>query len=250
MNLGLEGKAAIVTGAGKGIGRAVASALAEEGVRVVAADLDEKAANETASLIEAGGGSAVGRGLDVTKLESVRQLIRGVHQEFGQIDILVNNAGMATLSTIEAMSDDDWDLVMNVNLKGTFYCSREILPIFRQQQSGAVVNFASAVVKSGGMTPYGHYVAAKSGVWGFTKHLARESAPYGVRVNAVAPGTVDTDFIKLLPPEVRAATDKAIPLGRIATPEDIAPVVVFLVSDAARYITGELIDVNGGAIMD
>lgn len=250
MDLKLRGKVAVVTGAAKGIGFAVAQILVNEGANVVIADIDGDKALQAAKELNRTAAQCLAYETDVTDKGNVRQLVQWINEEFGRLDILVNNAGMATLCSIEDLSEEEWDRVIDVNLKGTFLCSQAVLQTFRRQQAGNIVNFCSAVVKTGAMSPYGHYVAAKAGIWGLTKHLARHTASYGVRVNAVAPGTTETDFLDVLTPELRHAAAQGIPLGRVATPEDIALVVVFLASDAARYITGELINVNGGTIMD
>lgn len=250
MKLGLNGKVAIVTGSGKGIGRAIGEALIAEGVHTVIADIDYDLAKQTASELACESARCISKHVDVASSSSVHALVKETLDEFDTIDILINNAGMATLAPIDELTEAEWDRVININLKGTFLCSQAVLAPFKQQGSGNIVNFASEVIKTGANSPYGHYVAAKAGVWGLTMHLARHTARHGIRVNAVAPGATDTDFIKILPPDVRQRAEESAPLGGLARPEDIANAVVFLVSDAARFITGELIDINGGTTMD
>jgi len=250
MNLNLQGKVAVVTGAAAGIGREVARAFAREGVRVALVDIDAEGVHREAQTLSSEATPCLGLVGDVADRSRVFAMVAEAHAAFGRIDILFNNAGISTRCPMESLPEEDWDRVLAVNLKGTFLCIQAVLPLFRRQGSGAIVNSSSVVVKSGGNGQYAHYVASKAGIWGLTKHVARHAAAYGVRCNAVAPGTTETAFLRGLTPERRIRYGQEIPLGRIAQTDDIAPVVLFLASDAARYITGELVDVNGGMQMD
>jgi len=250
MELGVRGRAAIVTGGGKGIGRAIAHVLADEGVSVAIGDIDHYAAEQVSALIRSRGGRSIACRADVSDRSQVNELFDCAVGEFGSVEYLVNNAGISSVAHIEELTDEIWDRVMNVNMKGTLYCCQAVLPTLKRQRSGAIVNVISSVVKTGAAAPYGHYVASKAAMWGFTKRLARETAPFGIRANGVAPGTIETDLIRETASDARGEADKLIPLGRIGTPREVAATVLFLLSDMASYITGELINVNGGAVMD
>ena len=168
----------------------------------------------------------------------------------GRIDILVNNAGVMRPASVEDTTEEEWERIMNVNLKGTFICSKAVMEVMKKQKYGKIVNIASASGKIGGVATGPHYSASKAGIICFTKTLARELAPYGINVNCVAPGPIDTPMFQLFSKETRESIIKRIPLGRIGEPRDVAEAVLFLVSDAAKYITGETLDVNGGFLMD
>lgn len=251
--MSFEGKVAIVTGAGskRGIGKAIALCLAQKGADIVVADMNLEGAKEVAKEIEGLGRKAIAVEVNVTKESDVQQMVETTLKEFGKVDILVNNAGITqpvkTIDTTEA----DWDRVIAVNLKGTFLCSKAVLKPMMEQKYGRIVNISSVSGKRGGGVYGGsHYSAAKAGILGFAKALAREVVEYGITVNSVAPGLVDTDIRAGLPMEKERAIWETIPMKRPGSAMEIAETVAFLASDAASYITGEDIDVNGGSHMD
>ena len=239
-------KSAIITGSSRGIGRAIAIALAEKGYSVVVNyDRDEMAASHTVDAIKEMGADVLSIKADVSWKEDAENLINRVMDEWGRIDVLVNNAGiLPNPRKIEDISDQEWERVMGINLKGAFYCSRAVVPHMKKQRSGNIVNISSVAGKEGG-TVGAHYAASKAGMIGLTKALAKELAQYNIRVNAVAPGPVDTEF---LPEDLKAKLSKLSLLGRIAKPEEVAHAVLFLIEN--EHITGETINVNGGRYMD
>ncbi len=244
----LKGKVTAVTGAGQGIGRAIALTLAREGAAVVVSDIDSKMAQQTAQEIKAKGGQAVALKVDVTKRRDAEALTERAVQKFGRLDILVNNAGIYPSAPIIEIKEEEWDLVMAINLKGTFLCSQAAVRQMMVQRQGSVVNVASVDAKAR-TTGNAHYAASKAGVISFTRTLACEMATYGIRVNAVSPGWIGTETLRKKSDRWQQAMDE-IPVGRLGTPEDVAEAVLFLVSDVAGYITGEVLDVNGGIFMD
>jgi len=250
----LKDKVAVVTGAGseRGIGRAIALNLAKEGSNVVVVDINSEGIQKVAQEVENIGTQALAVKVDVTQPEEVFQMAKKIIQRFGKIDILVNNAGITQSKTLVDMSIEDWDRIIDVNLKGTFLCTKAVLPQMIEQREGKIVCISSVSAKRGGGIFGGvHYSSAKAGVLGFVKALAREVAQYNINVNAVAPGLVDTDITGgRMTPERKKEVVSLIPKGRIASPEEIAKAVVFLLSDWASYITGATLDVNGGLYMD
>ncbi len=265
----LNGRIAAVTGAGAGIGRAIARALAAEGARVAVTDINLDAARETVRLIEESGGTARAWRLDVTQRDEIVQVVGAVREwGEGRIDIWVNNAGVSTMNRFVDLTEHDWDFNMNVNAKGTFLCSQAVARVMMEQDSipdselrGKIINIASMAGKRGNAPFLAHYVASKFAVVGLTQATAGELAPYKITVNAVCPGYVATSMQERelrWEAELRGTTPEAVrelyvqdtPLGRIETPEDVARVVVFLASPLADFITGEAINVNGGAWMD
>ncbi len=246
----LSGQVAVVTGAARGIGRAIALALAEEGCDVMVSDLDEGRAQEVAQEIARMGRRAVAIRTDVSKLSDVQRLFEIVLQHFGKLDILVNNAGIIRRGTLEDHTDEDWELVMAVNLRGTYYCSREAARIMKRQRSGRIINISSVAGKVGDITSAPSYGPSKAAVNALTKSLARELAPFGITVNAVAPHAIETEMSAEWSEERRRAVIAQIPLGRMGKPEEVAAAVVFLASPGAAFITGEILDVNGGYLMD
>jgi len=246
-----ESAIAIVTGAGKGFGRAITVRLAREGIGVVAADVNRSAADETAALVRAAGGQAWASQVDVAEADSVGAMVRGAMAHRGRIDILVNNAGIWRSAPTEQTTEAEWDRVVNVNLKGVFLCCRAVIPIMKAQRRGHIVNIASIAARNGGTFSGIAYVASKAGVVGMTKKLAKELGPAGIVVNGINPGHSETGIMAGVDLTIiRDALLKATPLGRAAEPEDIADVVAFLASDAARFVHGETIEVNGGLLCD
>ncbi len=247
----LRGKVALVTGAGRGIGRAIAEALAQEGADVALADVDLHAAQAAGQEIsERWGRTALAAQMDVANLEEVRAVFQSVVERFGRLDILVNNAGIIRRGTLEDHRDEDWEKVMAVNLKGTYYCSREAAQVMKKQGGGRIINISSVAGKVGDITSAPSYGPSKGAVNTLTKSLARELAPYGITVNAVAPHAIETEMSAEWSEERRKAVVAQIPLGRLGRPEEVAAAVVFLASPEAGFVTGEILDVNGGYLMD
>ena len=242
----LDGKVAIVTGASRGIGRAAAVALARQGAKVVinfAGNL--AAANAVLAEITEAGGEAMLFQANVADGAAVEAMVKATLDRFGRIDILVNNAGITRDNLLMRMKEEDWDAVVDTNLKGIFLCTKTVARQMMKQRAGKIINMAS-VVGVMGNAGQANYAAAKAGVIGFTKSMAKELAARNVLVNAIAPGFITTDMTRVLTEEVKEGLLGAIPLGRLGAPEDIAHVVVFLASDAANYITGQTINVDGG----
>jgi 3-oxoacyl-[acyl-carrier protein] reductase len=257
MVMTLEHRIAIVTGAGQGIGRVIAQTLSREGAKVVMNDLNQNVVDEAANEITKQGGTAIGHAADVTDEEQVADLVEKVLIQFEHIDILVNNAALLILHNgaklpIWEMPVAEWDQTQEVNLRGTFLCSKHVLKtmIKSNRQGLRVINISSSAAKLGGFIASSAYVASKAGIIGFTKIMAREVAPYGITVNAVAPGMIDAPMMRLsTPPEKDKEASISVPLGRLGSPEEVAETVLFLSSDSASYITGATIDVNGGWAM-
>ncbi|MBI5115963.1 3-oxoacyl-[acyl-carrier-protein] reductase [Candidatus Poribacteria bacterium] len=244
----LEGKVAIVTGGSRGIGRAIAFALAREGATVAVCSRNLAAGKETADHIESEGGRARPYRLDVTEVESVGRLVNDVLRDAGRIDILVNNAGVTSDNLLLRMKEDEWDKVIDTNLKGTFNCTKAVARTMLKQRSGKIVNITS-VVGVVGNAGQANYCAAKAGVIGFTKSVARELASRNITVNCVAPGLISSAMTEGLPDKTKEELLRLIPLGRMGKPEDVAEVVKFLVAPASDYITGEVIRSDGGMAM-
>ncbi len=240
---------AVVTGGGSGIGKAIALALAREGVKVVIGEIDARRATKVSEEIRKRGGQSLACATDVSKRDEARQLIEAALKEFGTLDILVNNAGICPLTSFEDIEEEEWDKVLNINLKGIFNCSQCATKSMKKQKFGRIINIGSIAGKDGGVVGF-HYSASKAGVICLTKSLAKYGAPHGINVNTVSPGPIDTEITRNWPVSIRETRLKQIPLGRFGQPEDVAETVVFLASDLSRYITGENIDVNGGALMD
>jgi len=248
--MSLNGKVSIITGGGQGLGKAIALALAQKGSDIVIADLNLDAAKRVEEEIKLLGRRALAMAVDVSLAPDVKKMVEGVWREWERVDILINNAGICQVVSIAAMQVEDWDRVMAVNLKGVFLCSQAVMGIMKKQRSGKIINLGSVAGKMGGLLTGAHYSASKAGVICFTKALARELAPYGITVNAVAPGVIDTDMIQNITGGDFSTYLKTIPLGTIGAPEDVAKAVAFLASEDARYITGEILDVIGGMLMD
>jgi len=248
--MNLQGKVSIVTGGGQGLGRAIALGLAKKGSEVAVCDVNLDASRDVAKEILSMGRKGLALKVDVSNSMEVKNMADCVLAEFGKIDILVNNAGICRVASIEETTEEDWDRVMAVNLKGVFLCSRAVMGIMKRQRSGRIVNMGSLAGKVGGVATGAHYAASKAGVICFTKSLAKELAPFGVTVNAIAPGVIGTQMTEGITGGDWNDYLKVIPLGYIGVPEDVANAVLFFVSDEAHYITGEIMDVNGGMLMD
>ncbi len=248
----LEGRVAIVTGAGKGIGAATAKRLAADGAKVAVIDLEESFGQETVAAIQENGGVAIAIGCNVSDAEQVEQAVDKVVAEFGRLDILVNNAGVTRDNLIFKMSEEDWDIVMDVHLKGSFLFSKVAQKYMVEQRYGKIVNTTS--LGASGKRGQANYATAKAGLQALTKTLAIELGPYNINANCVGPGFIATDMTRRTAErqgldfeEIRKAASKTIPLRRVGEPEDVANVVAFLVSEDASYVTGEVLYVGGGA---
>lgn len=245
----LDGKIALVTGGSRGIGRAIALRLAEEGAKVAINYADNQtAAEEVKAIIEQHGGTAMIVQTDVSDSTAAAEMVARVHEELGGLDILVNNAGITRDTLLVRMKDEDFDAVINTNLKGIYACTKAAAKFMTKQRSGRIVNLSSVVGEIGNVGQT-NYAAAKAGVIGFSKAAAKEFAARHVTVNVVAPGFIDTDMTAVLKDSIREKLIEGIPLGALGKPEHVADAVLFLVSDAASYITGQVLNVDGGMVM-
>jgi 3-oxoacyl-[acyl-carrier protein] reductase len=242
----LKDKVLIITGSARGIGYATALKFAREGAKVVVCDLDLKGVEDVVREIKAAGGEAIGFALNVVDKASIAAMVKGVMAAYGRIDTLVNNAGIVEDAQFRKMSDDQFDRVIEVNLKGTYNCTRAVVDVMLAQSAGVILN-ASSIVGLYGNFGQTNYAASKFGVIGMAKTWARELGRKGIRVNAVCPGFVETSIIKSIPAKVMKAMIERVPLGRLARPEEIANTYAFLASDEASYINGAVIEVCGGA---
>jgi 3-oxoacyl-[acyl-carrier protein] reductase len=242
----LKDKVAIITGSARGIGQATAVKFAMEGARVVVCDLDRKAVDEVVAQIVATGGQVAGFVVNVTDKASIAAMVHGVMPKYGRIDVLVNNAGIVDDAMFRKMTDDQFERVIDINLKGTYNCARAVVDIMIAQGAGVILN-ASSVVGLYGNFGQTNYAASKFGVIGMAKTWARELGRKGIRANAVCPGFVETTILKSIPQKVMQAMIDRVPLGRLAKPEEIANTYAFLASDEASYINGAVIEVSGGA---
>lgn len=239
----LKDKVAIITGGAGGIGKATALALSKEGARVCIADIDLTKAKKAAAEIKEKGGQAIAVEVDVANTRDINRMVEVVEDTFGRIDILVNGAGICHRKPLDELTEDDWDKMYLVNLKGTFFCSRATLEVMKKQKSGKIINIASLAGEVGGIKVGANYAATKAGVICLTKSIAKFAAPY-VNVNTISPGFIDTEMIR-----GSGYDPETVPLKRIGTPQEVADVIVFLASDSSRYITGANIDINGGVYM-
>jgi 3-oxoacyl-[acyl-carrier protein] reductase len=246
----LNGQAAVITGAARGIGKAIAFSFIREGARVALVDMDNKALEEVRKGIESKQGQAVSICCDITNRAEVKQAVRQIHELFGRIDILVNNAGIIRRGTIQTMTDEDWDQVIEVNLTGAFNWCKAVADIMKKQGYGKMINISSIAGKMGDITSAPGYGSSKAGLDALTKTLARQLAQFGINVNGVSPHAIETEMSAQWSEERRKEIIASIPLGRLGKPEEVAEAALFLASDNASFITGEILDVNGGALMD
>jgi len=244
--MGLSGRVALVTGAGSGIGREVALALAERGADVAVNDLYGERAEETARLVSGLGRRAVALQGDVSRRDAVAGMVDRALAELGRIDILVNNAGHFSAKPFIEMAFEEWAHMFAVHVHGAFHCTQRVVPGMMERKWGRIINISSIAALSGGARLLVHYAAAKAALVGFTRSLARELAPYNITVNAVAPGAVDTPMTAAMNPRFVEAMIRATPLRRLGTPREIAAVVVFLATEEAGFITGQVLSPNGG----
>ena len=249
VEIDLTGKLALVTGAGRGIGRATALRLGAAGATVVVNyNSSEEAAQEVVGAIEAAGGTARAVKANVSNNDEVEPMIEALGKEFGAVHILVNNAGITRDNLMMRMSLDEWDSVINTNLRSAYYCSRAVLRAMLRNRWGRIISLSSVSGLTGN-AGQANYAAAKAGLLGLTRSLAREVGSRGITVNAVAPGFIETDMTAALPPEIKDAMVKQTPLGRYGQPDDIANAILFLASDMSSYITGQVLTVDGGLVM-
>ena len=245
-----SGRIVVITGGSRGIGRAIALQFAVEKaiIIIIHYDPDESASSETVNMLKQMGVTAESHKIDVSSKDDVGALIKDITSRYGRVDVLVNNAGITRDNLLLRMSEKDWDLVINVNLKSVFNCTQAVLKPMIKQREGAIVNISSVVGQIGNASQV-NYSASKAGIMGFTKSIAREVASRNITINAVAPGYIDTEMTSALPDEVKQTFMSQIPLGRLGSTEDVAGAVYWLCSSAARYITGQVIHVNGGMFM-
>jgi len=242
----LKGKIAIITGGARGIGKEISLVLADSGVKVVIVDINTKNTKGIVKEIKnKQRGIAIAVNADVSLKQDVDLIMKETMKQFGTIDILINNAGICDVKNFEDITENEWDKIMAVNMKGPFLCSQAVLPIMKAKNSGSIVNITSLAAKTGGPRVGVHYTVSKSGLVGLTKHLALYAGKYGIRVNAVSPGFIETEMLR----DIKFDLSK-VPLGRLGTPTDVAKLVHFLVSDESEYISGEIIDLDGGFFPD
>ncbi len=244
----LEGKNALITGAAQGIGKSIAIGMAKEGANIAIADVNIESAKNTSQEVRSIGVKSIAIKLDVSKQDDVTNAFETCIKEFGTLDILVNNAGITRDTVLLRMKEEDWDMVLNVNLKGSFLCSKEAVKIMAKQRSGKIISISSVVAYIGN-PGQSNYSSSKAGLIGLTKTIAKEYASRGIRANAIAPGFIQTAMTDVLSDEVKNEMKKSIPLGQFGTPEDVTSSVIFLASKESDYITGQVLHVNGGMYM-
>lgn len=244
----LKEKVAFITGGAAGIGKEIAMTLAKEGANCVICDVNEEQLKQTAAEIEALGVKTLPLVLNVTSMADCEEAVNKIIDKFGKVDILINNAGITRDGLLIRMKEADWDAVLSVNLKGAFNCTKAVVKPMMKQRSGAIVNMASIIGLMGNAGQV-NYAASKAGLIGLTKSVAKEVASRNIRVNAIAPGFIETKMTQILSDDVKEAMLKQIPLGKFGSPQDVANLVVFLVTDDSNYITGQVISINGGMLM-
>lgn len=246
----LTNRTALITGAARGMGYSVAQALAARGARIIINDTNAAQAEQAAQELAAQGVQTLAIAADVTDGAAVRAMIAQGVEHFGSVDILINNAGVLRPTKVIDIPEDEWDFVVGVNLKGTFLCSQAVLPSMQKSQWGRIINFSSTAGKNVSTVGGAHYTAAKAGILGFTRHLAKEVAKDGITVNSVCPGLIDTEMVRATISEERVqAYAESFPIPRLGRPEEVADLVAFLASEQAAYITGASLDINGGDLM-
>ena len=248
--MNLKDRVAFITGGARGIGKAIGSAFVREGAKVCLVDIDKGTLETAKNEIRKNREEILALPCDITKSADVKTAMTQVQKTWGRIDILVNNAGIIRRGTIETVTEEDWDRVIEVNLKGTFNCCKAVAGIMKPQGYGKIVNVSSIAGKMGDITSAPGYGPSKAGVDALTKTLARQLAPFGITVNGVSPHAIETEMSAQWSEQRRKEIIASIPLGRLGKPEDVAEAVLFLASDRASFITGEILDVNGGALMD
>jgi len=244
----LEGNVAIITGAGQGIGQATAVKFAKEGAKVAVCDIRQASVQKTVELVKAGGGDAIGFVVDVTDKDSITAMVEGVMAKWGRIDTLVNNAGIVEDAQFRKMSEDQFDRVIDVNLKGVYNCTKAVVDVMLAQNSGCILN-ASSIVGIYGNFGQTNYAATKFGVIGMVKTWARELGRKGIRANAICPGFIETPILSTMPEKIVRMMEERVPMGRLGRPEEIAATYAWLASSEASYINGAVIEVSGGATL-
>ncbi|MBU1086064.1 MAG: 3-oxoacyl-[acyl-carrier-protein] reductase [Candidatus Omnitrophica bacterium] len=244
----LKGKVAFITGGAAGIGKEIAMTLARQGADCVICDVNEALLNETAAEIKALGVESMPIVLNVSSMSECEEAVNKIIDKFKKVDILINNAGITRDGLLIRMKEADWDAVISVNLKGAFNCTKAVVKPMMKQRSGAIVNMASIIGLMGNAGQV-NYAASKAGLIGLTKSVAKEVASRNIRVNAIAPGFIETKMTQILTDDVKQAMLNQIPLGKFGSPQDVANLVVFLVTDDSNYITGQVISINGGMLM-
>lgn len=245
----LAGRVAIVTGAGRGIGEAIARILAQAGASVAICDVRDDLAQKTASSIDPGGAKAMAVTVDVRNEESTRAMVKAVVDRWGRLDVLVNNAGVISTVMFEETTLAEWNRVQAVNYNGVFLCTQAAYPAMRDSGGGSIINLSSMSARTGGQASAISYASSKAGILGITKSSARSLGKYGIRINAVCPGIIETEMLAHWTPEMREKWTSEMPLRRLGTIDDVAKVVLFLASDLSAYVTGGTIDINGGWVM-
>ncbi len=245
----MKGRIALVTGAGQGIGRAIVLALADKGVIPVIADINEKNASKVADQVKAMGIEAMHITVDLSDVNAIVNMVGQIVDRYGRIDILVNNAGILHSTSIEDVTEEEWDQILNINLKSVFFISQQVYKHMKLKRFGRIINISSMAGRMGGYANGLAYTASKAGVLGLTMGFARRVAEYNITVNAIAPGTTESDILKQFTHEQIEMLKNQIPLKRLGSPEKIGKLVAFLASDHADFITGAVIDINGGMFM-
>ncbi|MBP1990086.1 SDR family NAD(P)-dependent oxidoreductase [Paenibacillus eucommiae] len=246
----LQGKSAVITGAGQGMGKEIAKFFAQHGANIVLNDLNADRLKETAAEITAAGGKAVWVMADVSRSEHVASLIDEACNAYSTVDILVNNAGVLRPTSFIDIEEQEWDLVMEANVRSVFLCTKAVLPIMMEKKGGKIVNISSSAGRSVSTLGGAHYTTSKAAVLGLTRHAAKEMAPYNIHVNAVCPGLIDTEMVRnTCKPEQITYYENSFPIQRLGTTKEVASLVLFLASDDSSYITGASIDINGGDLM-